>query len=120
MRKKMTWNRLCDGRGLLAAGAASALILVGLPAAGKQSTNWHLKVPVLCGRHSALTEGLKAVLDHDLDAAARAGCFKMQQPLPVHLVGEYDDGQVAKVTYKGRNGRLRTAWTLRSLVEEDK
>jgi hypothetical protein len=116
----LRWQRRCRGRRLVVACAASALILVGFPAAGKQTTSWHLKVPVLCARRSALTEGLKAVLDHDFNAAARAGCFKMQQPLPVQLVGEFDDGQVAKVTYRGRDGRVRTAWTLRALVEEDK
>jgi tol-pal system protein YbgF len=81
---------------------------------------WHLaKVPVLCARYASLAEGMQAMMADDIEGAARAGCFKMKPSLPVRLVGEYDHGHIAKITYQGQRGDLRTAWTLRAFVEED-
>jgi hypothetical protein len=105
-------------RVLLAASVSLALGLSFVAAEGDEPRGWHLvDVPVLCARYSTLADGLQAMINGDIDAAIRAGCFIMKQPLAVRLVGEYDNGRVAKVAYKGRDGREHAAWTLRAFVK---
>src|SRR5262249_10326777 len=82
------------------------------------AVGWHLaRVPVLCARYAGLEAGIRAMLADGIEAAGGAGCFKMRPALPVRLVGEYDRGHIAKVTYQGLRGDVRTAWTLRAFVE---
>jgi hypothetical protein len=103
---------------LFQACVTPALILVGLSTPSEEPMEWQLvKVPVVCARYLGLADGMRAMMNNDMAAAEHAGCFKMRQPLRVDLVEEYDNGQVAKITYRGRDGRIRTGWTLRAFVE---